>query len=468
MNVLLAAAEMAPYAHSGTMADALVELAGGLQKAGHAISVVLPFYRHIREDKSVKMKRARLRFTVEVGADLLPCEIREAETASGIRVFFVVRDEYFDRSEIYGMDGQDYQDNAARFIFFSKCVVELATRMDEPPEILHLNSWETAMVPALVRHRQLPIRTVLTPHSLEYQGNFWSYDFALTNLPQDWFSARGVEYFGSMNCLKAGLIFADAVVFPSECMVGAVQTPEYGCGLDNVLREQQHKLIGFPTDTDLEGWEPSSDRGGDRSALQKALALKGDGPILACVAEATAGRGLDVLLAALDRIIAAGSSVALLGASGTSAHLTALETATRKHRGRFFWREKFDGKLAKTVLAGCDIFLCPGVVEPQTIWLRRALRLGCVSMARQCEGLFQLVRDWDPACEAGNGFVFYTGAADALVDACRRATGIWAVPASRAALISRCVEKSFSPASLAADHVRLYERLLGSPVAVAA
>jgi len=468
MNVLLAAAEMTPFVQSGTLADALAELAGGLQKSGHAVSVVLPFYRHIRKDTSVKMKRARMRFSVEVGEDLLPCEIREAETASGIRVFFVVRDEFFDRSGIYGVEDRDYQDNAARFIFFSKCVVELATRMDKPPEILHLNSWETAMVPALVRHRQLQVRTVLTPHSLEFQGNFWSYDFALMNLPNDWFSARGVEYYGSMNCLKAGLIFADAVVFPSECMVGAVQTAEYGCGLDTVLREQQNKLMGFPTDTDLAGWEPSDDRGGDRLALQKALSLKGDGPILACVAEATAGRGVDVLLAALDRMIAAGNRVVLLGASGTSAHRTGLETAIRKHRGRFVWREKFAHKLAKAVLAGSDLFLLPGVVEPQTTWLRRALRYGCVPMARQCEGLFQLVRDWDPAGGFGNGFVFYAGTADALVDACRRTTGIWAGPALRAVLQSRCLEKSFSPASLAADHVRLYERLLGRSAAVAA
>ena len=342
MNVLLAAAELTPFVRTGALADSLVELSAGLQKAGHNVSVVLPYYRVIREDKSLKTKRSKIRFMVDVGPDQLSCEIREAQPLNGVRVFLVERDEFFDRSGIYGVEGRDYQDNAARFIFFTKCVVELAARMENPPEILHLNSWESALASALVRSRNLPLRTVLTPHSLEYQGNFWSYDFGLTNLPDDWFSAQGVEYFGSMNCLKAGLMFSDAVVFSSERMVGTVQTTEHGCGLDNVLREQRAKLVGIPTAVGLEGWlseggsfvDQAAGRAKNRALLEKTLGLDDGGPLLVCVSEATEGRGLDILLAAMDRILAAGMRLILLGPTGDPDHLIALEVAIRKHRRR--------------------------------------------------------------------------------------------------------------------------------------
>ena len=117
--------------------------------------------------------------------------------------------------------------------------------MDPAPQILHANGWQTALLPVFVSQRRLPFRTVLTPHTLAYQGNFWSYDFGLTNLPGDYFSAHGVEYFGSMNCLKGGILFADAVVLPGGSYVHGAQTPEHGYGLENVLREHQHKLYGI-------------------------------------------------------------------------------------------------------------------------------------------------------------------------------------------------------------------------------
>ncbi|HRJ73257.1 MAG TPA: glycogen/starch synthase, partial [Terrimicrobiaceae bacterium] len=253
MKILMAASELAPLVRSGQLADAMAELSGGLRRLGHDVGVVLPYYRAIREDKSVRVRKSKQKFSVPVGAARIPCEVFETK-ADGVTVFLVARDEYFDRSGIYGVDGRDYQDNAARFIFFTKCVLEIARRMETPPDILHANSWETALLPVFVRDQRLPFRTVLTPHGLEYQGNFWSYDFALTNLPGEYFSARGVEYYGSMNCLKGGILFADAVVLPGERFVSAAQTAEYGCGLDAVLRENQYKLAGIPASGDEALW----------------------------------------------------------------------------------------------------------------------------------------------------------------------------------------------------------------------
>ena len=149
MKILMAASEMVPFIRSGELADSIAGLAGGLQRLGHEVSVVLPYYRSIREDKSARVKKTKIRFTVQVGSSRMPCEIFETKAPGGGNVFLVARDEYFDRSGVYGMDGRDYQDNAARFIYFSKCVVELARRLETPPDILQVNSWETALVPVL-------------------------------------------------------------------------------------------------------------------------------------------------------------------------------------------------------------------------------------------------------------------------------------------------------------------------------
>jgi len=474
MNILLAAGEMAPFVRIGELADAISDLSGELRRLGHDVTVVLPLYRAIREGKAAKFKKSKIRFAVPVGSGPMPCEIFETKAPNGVRVCFVSRDEYFDRSGIYGVDGRDYQDNAARFIFFTKCVLELAGRLDSPPDILHVNSWETALAPVMVSERKLPFRTVITPHSLEFQGNFWSYDFALTNLPGEYFSARGVEYYGSMNCLKGGLLYADAVVFPSERMVCAVQTPEFGCGLESVLREHQHKLCGIPSGADLEDWDPASDdvlaakfsaakpggRRKNRAALFKAAEWdESDGPAFVVFSEASAD-GTDLLLAALDRLLTGDVRLLLLGPVKDSLRQE-LEVARRKHRGCFTHQSEFKKSLARQALAGADFLLVPGAMEPRAIWLRRAIRYGAIPLVRQCGGLFQLVRDWDPARKEGQGLVFASPTVDGLVDAARRAGRVLADKTQAETLRDHVLRRDFSQDAAARGHEALYERLLG-------
>lgn len=474
MNILMAASELAPLVRSGGLADAVAELSGELQKHGHEVSVVLPYYRSIREDKSLKVRKTGVRFTVPVGAGRYPCDVYECKTASGVQVFLIARDEYFDRSGLYGIEGRDYQDNAARFIFFTKCVVELARRVEPSPAVVHLHSWETALAPVFIREQGLPFRTVLTPHGLEYQGNFWSYDFGLTNLSGDYFSARGVEYFGSMNCLKGGILYADAVILSGERFVAAAQTSEHGCGLDPVLREHQHKLYGIPSSNGLQGWNPAEDsvltakysaknlsaRLKNRPAFLEAAGLIQGDPKAVYVAftEATQRTGIDLILASLDRLFVEDVRFALLGPANPEVTI-ALEVARRKHQGRFVHLEKFDEPLARKALAGADIFVLPGAVEPETIWLKRALSYGAVPVAARCGGLFQTVLDWDQ--ENGNGFVFSSATMDGLLDACRHAARKLSNQADREKLQQACLARDFSPAAQALRHIALYEQLTG-------
>ncbi|HEY5792347.1 MAG TPA: glycogen/starch synthase, partial [Chthoniobacterales bacterium] len=313
----MAASEMAPFARTGALADGMAALPSALRQAGHDVRVVLPYYRTIRDGRDFSVRPTKIRFAVPVGEARYDCEIYEARAADGVQVFFIGRDEFFDRSGLYGSSGRDYQDNAARFIFFNKCVIELAKRLTPVPDILHAHDWQAALLPLLAKSQSLPWPVVLSVHDPAYQGNFWSYDFGLTNLPPDYFSARGLEFYGSMNFLKGGILFADRVVLPSELYVSEAQTREFGCGLDAVFRENAGKLAGIPDGVDVTQWDPASGRhlaapysaaglGGKRACRDQLLAqfslqANPKGPVFAMVSRLVQEKGLDILLPALDR-----------------------------------------------------------------------------------------------------------------------------------------------------------------------
>lgn len=451
MKILMAASEMAPFARTGEFADEMLALASHLVGPDNEVTVVLPYYRCIREEKSAK--RTKIKFSVPVGPAKLPAEIFEAGAPGGVRVLFVARDEFFDRSGLYGADDRDYQDNSARFIFFTKCVVELARRLS--PDVVHVHGWQTALLPVFVKDQRLPVATILTPHSLEYQGNFWSYDFALTNLSGEYFSARGLEFYGSMNCLKAGILFADSVVLPSRRYVAGMQTPEFGCGLESVLREQSWKLEGIPDGLKESDWPafPPEEKSRARKELLSSAGLNPDGRVFLCDSSATRGAGMDILLGVLDRLPAEDVRVLLLGPVEDDVR-TALGIALRRHAGRFSNITSVDAGLFHLALSGSDFLLLPGPVEPGAELLMLALRNGLVPVAAYCPGLRQFVQDFDPVTGAGNGFVFYRNTVAALGDAIGRTAG----DVSALSLAARSADYSW--AASAKQHEALYRRIL--------
>ncbi|MEI6279002.1 MAG: glycogen/starch synthase [Verrucomicrobiae bacterium] len=455
MKILMAASEMAPFADTGELAGEILALAAQLGEAGNEVSVVLPYYRCIREEKSHKAKRTKIKFSVPIGPSKLPAEIFETRAPGGVRVFFVARDEFFDRSGLYGAEGRDYQDNSARFIFFTKCAVELARRLS--PDVVHVHGWQSALLPVFVRDQRLPVVTVLSPHSLEYQGNFWSYDFALTNLPGENFSDRGLEFFGSMNFLKGGILAADSVVLPGRRFVTEMQTPAFGCGLENVLREQIGKLEGIPDGLKESDWPvfPPEEKSRARDELFARAGLAPAGRIILADASATHGAGVDILLEVLDRLPAEEVRVLLLGPVGESVR-AALGIALRRHAGRFANITPVDAGLLHLALSGSDFLLLPGPVEPGGELLMLALRNGVIPIAAHCGGLRQFVQDYDPVSGQGNGFVFHNISTGALRDAIHRAvrTG------DTASLVRAARSTDCSWTASAKRHEELYRRLL--------
>src|SRR6516225_12376442 len=254
MKILMATSEFCPFASTGDLGGQVGILAAELKRLGHDVSVVMPLYRTVRESKH-DIRPVGTEFHVNLGGKRATADILET-TSDGIQVFMVRRDEYFDRSGIYGGDGRPYDDNAERFIFFSKVAVEFAQRITPSPEIIHCHDWTAALVPVFVRDRQLPFRTVLTIHNLEHQGSFWSFDFALTNLPGSYFGPRGLEFYGRLNFLKGGILYGDSVTLPGELALYEAFTPEGGHGLHLVLQENASRTTGIPFGTDYSATNP--------------------------------------------------------------------------------------------------------------------------------------------------------------------------------------------------------------------
>ena len=465
-----------PLARSGALADVLAALPRELKARGHEVAQVMPYYREIRQNKKIKTKPLRVRLEIPLGETRVGADVLEARTAEGLQIFFVRCDELYDRPGIYVEKGEPYPDNAARFIFLSKAAVEIARRMSPTPDILHCHDWPAALVPVLVRDRGLPFATVLSIHHLADQGSFDSWDFSLTNLPSRYFEPIGVEFFGRLNLLKAGILFADRVVVSSEPYAHEIQTQSLGEGLDGVLREHAHRLAGIVGGADYRRWNPSTDpllparyepnlpelKAASRNALldQLKLAPAPRGPVFGMVTRLIGAKGFDILLPVLDRLLADDVRLIILG-RGDPSYETALAIAARKYPDRLAYRHDYDEALAHLIEGGSDIALIPSRVEPGAFSAMHSLKYGVLPVARAIRGVEQIIRDYDPSTQSGYGFLFYEYGSEPFWDAIKRAREIFADRPEWERIIKRAMACDFSWA-LAAER---YEELYGGLVA---
>lgn len=473
MKVLLAASEVAPFARTGGLGDVLEGLPPALTARGHDVSVVMPCYRGLLEDPRLGARSTKVRVPVQLGGRWLHAEIYEGTAPNGSQIFLIRHDPFFDRPAFYGEDGRDYADNAERFIFFSKAVLELARRVLPPPDILHVHDWQTALIPVLVKHSRRPFRTVLTMHDLAFQGNFWGIDFGLTNLPGEYFTAKGLEFFGNLNLLKGGILYADQLTTVSERYLREIQTPEGGSGLDAVIREQLGKLSGILNGADYSQWNPALDphlpvtyqpsnlagKKACRAALLQELGLAPDprGPVYAVVSRLSERKGIDLLLPLLDRLLASDVRLAILG-QGDTAYEREFAIASRRHPGRFAYRKGLDARLSHLIEAGADLSLIPSHFEPCGLTAMYSLKYGTLPVARATGGLHQIIQDYDPTSESGTGFLFYEYSPAALWDAILRATACFHDAAPWQMLMQRAMAADFSWEKAVLHYEEVYAR----------
>src|SRR5882757_945028 len=353
MRILMISAEGPPLQRTAALIDVMDSLPAALRARGHDVCVALPFYREIRENRAFKTKNTGIAVDVQVGDKVYPARYLEGRSASGVQLYLVCCDEFFDRDGIYGERGEPYEDNASRFIFFCKAALELARRLTPQLQVLHVHDWAAALVPVFVHAQGLPFKTVLTIHHVADQGSFWGLDFALTNLPERFFTLHGVEFFGRLNFLKGGILYADRITTVSEHYRQEILTPSGGCGLDGVLRENAHRLTARLDGADYTRWNPASDRllparydarrlrGKQicREALlkQMRLAPAPRGPVFGMVTRVVHEKGFEILVPLLDRLLWDDVRLIILG-EGDPAYETALAVAARKFPTKFAYQ----------------------------------------------------------------------------------------------------------------------------------
>jgi starch synthase len=476
MRILLASSEVHPYSKTGGLADMVGALGKALARAGHEVRIVTPLYRAIRENFQ-QIKREDWQFDLPLGTRRVQAELLSLQVEKGLTVYFIQQPEFYFRAGIYQEDDFSYADNAGRFIFFSKCVAHLARYLPWRPDIVHVNDWQTGLVPVLMQHQHRaegwgnPPSVCLSIHNLAYQGVFPPGAFALTNLPADYFTMDGAEYYGELNCLKAGIIFSNVITTVSPRYAREIMTEEFGCGLDGLLRKQQHKVFGILNGVDCEEWNPSNDgflarpysaarlagKGANKRALQKELGLPAlsDAPLFGTISRLAEQKGVDIQLGALQEMLSTKMQFILLG-SGSAAYERGYHELARRFPDKVAVRVGYDEELAHRIEAGCDFYLMPSRFEPSGLNQMYSLRYGTIPVVRATGGLDDSVIDYTEDAARANGIKFREFSARALAKAIRKALALYESPALLRRFKQTAMKADFSWNQTIGEYLKVY------------
>jgi starch synthase len=441
MKILLAASEVFPYSKTGGLADAVGAFAKALARAGHEVGIVTPLHRGVQK-RFPEMKRVDWRFDLPLGSKRADAELLLLEPADRLRIYFINQPEYFDRAGLYSENGNDYWDNGERFIFFSKCVAHLARFLPWQPEVLHVNDWHTALTALLVAHQirtdswKTSPKVCLTIHNLAYQGVFPRSAFPLTNLPTGLFAPEVAEFYGQLNCLKAGISAADVITTVSPRYAREITTAEFGAGLDGLLRRRQNALVGILNGVDYEEWQTAHNpflaanysradltgKAACKQALQTELDLTPSAttPLFGVVTRIAEQKGMGIILGALEEMLSTDMQFALLGSGAPNYERSLLELAAR-FPNQVGIRIGYDQALAHRIEAGSDFYLMPSQFEPCGLNQMYSLRYGAVPIVRRTGGLDDTVVDVVENAEKANGIKFTDYSAHSLAKAIRKA-----------------------------------------------
>ncbi|MEY8746144.1 glycogen synthase GlgA [Paenibacillus tundrae] len=436
MNILFAAAEAHPFIKTGGLADVIGALPQALQKAGADVRVILPKYKGIPDEYKEAM-RPVIVTDVPLGWRRQYCGIEMMEY-EGIPVYFVDNEYYFGRDGVYG-----YMDDGERFAFFNRAVLEVLPLLEFKPDVLHTHDWHAGMIPLLLQAHYAhdafysEIRTVFTIHNLLYQGVFPHSLFSdLLELDDRYFTMDGVEYYGNVNFLKAGIVYADHVTTVSPTYAQEVQTSHYGYGLDGLLSSLGNRFSGIVNGIDTNSYNPATDNKiavkyrtslskkiENKVELQKELGLpvRPDVPLMVMVTRLVDSKGLDLVCRVLDELLYYDDiQFAVLG-TGESDYEHWFREAANRFPLKMSAQITFNDGLSRRFYAGSDLFLMPSRFEPCGISQLLALRYGSIPLVRETGGLNDTVQSYNEFTGEGNGFSFTNFNAHDMMNTIRRA-----------------------------------------------
>jgi starch synthase len=473
MKILFVASEGLPYSKTGGLADVIEGLPRALREMGHEVVVLLPRYRGNKAG-SVLVSSV----TVALGNHLRFPALVEAKGVDSVRYCFVDDPEYFDRAQLYGDRSGDYVDNAERFAEFSRAAIEFVKRV-WLPDVIHCHDWQAALVPLLLRTqhandpavRSLP--SVLTIHNLAYQGVFQRDALDSIGLPPQLFTMDALEFYGRVNYLKGGLIYADYLTTVSRRYAAEIQTPEYGAGLEGVIRNRGERLVGILNGVDYAIWSPEADSliaqnysvhnmAGKKACKKDVIAQfklpeeSIDRPLVGIISRFVDQKGFDLIAEVAEELVRENLSIIALG-TGQPAYEKFFRAFGEKHPAKAAVKIGFDNALAHKVEAGADIFLMPSRFEPCGLNQIYSLRYGTVPVVRATGGLDDTVQNFDPASGQGTGFKFQEYSGDELLAAVRTALAAYRDTKAWQILQANGMNKDFSWKTSAASYVTLYE-----------
>ncbi|PZO76034.1 MAG: glycogen synthase GlgA [Mesorhizobium amorphae] len=475
MQVLSVTPEIFPLIKTGGLADVAGALPLALGRHGVAVRTLLPGYPRVMKD----LKAKRVHAYADLGGG--PASILRAAKA-GLDLYVLDAPHLFKRDGgPYGdASGADWPDNWLRFASLSRVGADLGTGLlpDFRPDLVHVHDWQAALTLAYLRFGSAaPPASVITVHNLAFQGQFAAAIFPELGLPADAMTVEGVEYYGGVGFLKAGLQAADAITTVSPTYAQEIRTPEFGMGLDGLMNARAGVLSGIVNGIDTEVWNPAADphlaatyggkslagRRKNRRAVAVQFALDDSaGPILGLVTRLTWQKGIDLLVAEIDAIVETGARVAVLGAGDTALE-GALLAAAARHRGRVGVVIGYDEALSHLIQGGADVMLVPSRFEPCGLTQLYGLRYGCVPAVARTGGLADTVIDANEAALAAGvatGFQFAPGSGTALLHAVRRICALYRDEPAWANLVRQGMKADVSWDRSAARYAALFRSLL--------
>ena len=416
MNILFATSEAAPFAKTGGLGDVGGSLPIALSSLGHNVVVVMPAYRQVffAAEQITDMK---IDIAVPVGNKIVRGRLLESKLpGSDVQIIFIQQEQYFDRSGIYNENDADYSDNSERFVFFSRAVMELIETLEMKIDVIHSNDWQTGLIPAYqeimyrYKRRYHRIVTLHTIHNLAYQGIFWHWDMMLTGIDWGYFTFDKMEFYGKLNLLKTGIVFANGISTVSPRYAMEIQTPKYGCALESVLQFRKDDLRGILNGVCTKSWNPATDANiaatydsNDvfemkpicKAALQNELGIeqRPDAFLMGVVGRLAHQKGIDLILeTAPDWIRNHSVQYCILGTGDTQ-----IEQSLRDLQNEFpnnvAVRLEFSNKLSHQIEAGADLFLMPSRYEPCGLNQMYSQMYGTIPLVNETGGLADTVVD---------------------------------------------------------------------------
>jgi starch synthase len=486
MRIAFVSSEVVPYSKTGGLADVSGALPKFLASLGHDVAVFTPLYKEVREKEKSPLKKLAKTVSVPVGPDLFTAHIWTSTLPdSKVPVYFIAYDPFFNREGLYGDAKGDYTDNCSRFVLFSRAVLEALKALNFKADIIHSNDWQSGLVPIYSRlvYASDPAigkaANVYTVHNLAYQGKFWHWDMPLLNLGWEHFNYKELEFFGNINFMKGGIVFADTITTVSPTYAKEIQEDEeLGAGLQGVLKGRTKDVAGILNGIDDSDWSPEKDaliakrysasdvsgKADCKKALQKeaGLAQKPRVPLIGMITRLVDQKGLDIIAEAIGEMMKEDLQMVVLGTGLEKYHKLLTEIAA-KYPKKCAVFLKFDNRLAHAIEAGADMFLMPSRYEPCGLNQLYSLKYGTVPIVRATGGLADTVTDTtEESILAGTatGFSFVPYEGRSLLAAVHRALTAYSDATLWAEIAGNGMKQDWSWTRSASEYARVYKETI--------